>query len=185
MPENSPPAMSLFMVDFMPCRRESALLRSRPISGNRLEPAQHGSSFCRGGDDKRERHDGGVSGINYCGALQTSDGRGSGFGRDGRDAISYGNRREYERQKNTGNPVPKSQVRDSYKTTYNRPSCKFGPCRKQTRRRKNKLTLPTALPGSRKPPSASPAAPRPALSPPPRPQVLASSRTVPPCHQRS
>lgn len=39
MPANSPPAMSLFIVDFMPCRRESTLLRSRPISGKRLEPA--------------------------------------------------------------------------------------------------------------------------------------------------
>lgn len=40
MPENSPPAISLSMVDFMPCRSDCAFLRKRPISGKRLATPQ-------------------------------------------------------------------------------------------------------------------------------------------------
>lgn len=70
MPENSPPAMSLFIVDFMPCRRESALPRSRPISGKRLEPQSRGSK-----DDESKRNMTGMFGINHGRTLQTINGR--------------------------------------------------------------------------------------------------------------
>lgn len=36
MPANSPPAISLSMVDLMPCRSDCAFFRKRPISGKRL-----------------------------------------------------------------------------------------------------------------------------------------------------
>lgn len=55
MPENSPPAISLFIVDLMPCRRESALLRRRPISGKRLE---HNRQCGNSESNKQEGNDG-------------------------------------------------------------------------------------------------------------------------------